>query len=237
MNAIFVCFRGLISQRMISLLETTDAARAEISFAAYLGHLHDFILGAAILIITKIFGVPHSTCCHVFFRKQGIGMEHLHPQRTWQTFLDIYKRKKQATVKFWERQQKAAILKTPKHRDTSNLPVLKTCNSSTIPSLPPPNTTIRSLIETARCPCRGLGQGPVVFVTRFHFSMGAAILFLTHNAGGKQISARMIKLIKLSHVIKFCIFIQFHQISSIKIFKEFVYLFIYSTHKLNCWII
>jgi hypothetical protein len=31
------------------------------------------------------------------------------------------------------------------------------------------------LIATARCPCRGLGCGPVGFVTRFHFSMGAAM--------------------------------------------------------------
>jgi len=53
-----------------------------------------------------------------------------------------------------------------------------------MPSLPPPNTTIKSFIATARCPCRGLGHGPDVFVIRFHFSMGAAILFGTHNAGG-----------------------------------------------------
>lgn len=33
-------------------------------------------------------------------------------------------------------------------------------------------------MATARCPCRGLGHGPVVLVTRFHFSMGAAILNL-----------------------------------------------------------
>merc|ERR1719392_503435 len=34
--------------------------------------------------------------------------------------------------------------------------VLYTCSSSTIPSLPPPNTTMRSLIATALCPCLGL---------------------------------------------------------------------------------
>ncbi len=55
-------------------------------------------------------------------------------------------------------------------------PVLQTCNSSTIPSLPPPNTTIRSLIATARWPCRGRGLGPVAFATRFHFRMGDAMM-------------------------------------------------------------
>ena len=60
-----------------------------------------------------------------------------------------------------------------------HLLVLNTWSSSTIPSLPPPNTIIKSLIATARWPWRGLGQGPVEFVTRFHFSMGAAILLAT----------------------------------------------------------
>ena len=54
--------------------------------------------------------------------------------------------------------------------------VLYTCNSSTIPSFPPPKTIIKSLIATALCPCRGLGAGPEVLVIRFHFNMGAAIL-------------------------------------------------------------
>ena len=58
------------------------------------------------------------------------------------------------------------------------LPVLKTCNSSTIPSFPPPNTTISSLIDTARWPCLGRGEGPVEFVIFFHF-MVAAMLFLS----------------------------------------------------------
>jgi len=45
-----------------------------------------------------------------------------------------------------------------------------------MPSFPPPNTIIKSLIATARWPWRGLGHGPAAFVIRFHFSMGAAIL-------------------------------------------------------------
>lgn len=63
------------------------------------------------------------------------------------------------------------------HGDNNKyLHVLYTWSSSTIPSFPPPKTIIKSLIETARCPCLGLGHGPEVFVTLFHFNMGAAIL-------------------------------------------------------------
>ena len=54
-------------------------------------------------------------------------------------------------------------------------PVLQTCNSSTMPSLPPPKTTIRSLMATARWPCLGLGEGPVALPTFFHLRMGDAI--------------------------------------------------------------
>lgn len=59
-------------------------------------------------------------------------------------------------------------------------PVLYTCNSSTIPSFPPPKTTIRSLMATARWPCLGRGWGPVGFAIRFHFSMGAAMMTVDH---------------------------------------------------------
>lgn len=48
------------------------------------------------------------------------------------------------------------------------LPVLYTCNSSTIPSFPPPKTTISSFIATALCPCLGRGTGPDHPRTRFH---------------------------------------------------------------------
>lgn len=61
-----------------------------------------------------------------------------------------------------------------------NSPVLYTCSSSTMPSLPPPKTTMRSLIATARWPCLGLGWGPVGFAIRFHFSMGAAMMTVDH---------------------------------------------------------
>lgn len=47
-------------------------------------------------------------------------------------------------------------------------PVLYTCNSSTIPSFPPPKTTISSFMATARCPCLGRGTGPDHPRTRFH---------------------------------------------------------------------
>lgn len=46
-------------------------------------------------------------------------------------------------------------------------PVLYTCSSSTIPSLPPPNTTMSSLMATARWPWRGRGTGPDQPTTRF----------------------------------------------------------------------
>jgi hypothetical protein len=49
-----------------------------------------------------------------------------------------------------------------------------------MPSLPPPKTTMRSLMATARCPCRGLGCGPVGFVIRFHFNTGAAMMIADH---------------------------------------------------------
>lgn len=42
------------------------------------------------------------------------------------------------------------------------------CNSSTIPSLPPPNTIIISLTLTARCPCRGFGAIPAGDSTLHH---------------------------------------------------------------------
>lgn len=48
------------------------------------------------------------------------------------------------------------------------LPVLYTCSSSTIPSFPPPKTTISSFIATALCPCLGRGTGPDHPRTRFH---------------------------------------------------------------------
>lgn len=48
-----------------------------------------------------------------------------------------------------------------------NSPVLYTCSSSTIPSLPPPNTTMSSLMATARWPWRGRGTGPDQPTTRF----------------------------------------------------------------------
>lgn len=64
--------------------------------------------------------------------------------------------------------------------EDENSPVLYTCSSSTMPSLPPPNTTMRSLMATARCPCLGLGWGPVGFAIRFHFSMGAAMMTVDH---------------------------------------------------------
>lgn len=50
----------------------------------------------------------------------------------------------------------------------ANLPVLYTCSSSTIPSFPPPNTTISSFIATALCPCLGRGTGPDHPRTLFH---------------------------------------------------------------------
>ncbi|MEE6527285.1 hypothetical protein FKM82_028556 [Ascaphus truei] len=43
-----------------------------------------------------------------------------------------------------------------------------------MPSLPPPNTTISSLMDTARCPCRGLGTGPDQPTTRFQRGCRAA---------------------------------------------------------------
>lgn len=49
-----------------------------------------------------------------------------------------------------------------------HLPVLYTCNSSTIPSFPPPKTTMSSLMATALCPCLGRGTGPDHPRTRFH---------------------------------------------------------------------
>lgn len=39
-----------------------------------------------------------------------------------------------------------------------------------MPSLPPPNTTISSLMFTDRWPCRGRGCGPDGLDTRFHFN-------------------------------------------------------------------
>jgi hypothetical protein len=68
--------------------------------------------------------------------------------------------------------------------------VLYTWSSSTIPSLPPPKTTIKSLIATALWPCLGRGHGPVVLVTRFHFRMGAAIFQYYPTCIGKMTSAR-----------------------------------------------
>ncbi|KAH9415697.1 hypothetical protein DERP_000187 [Dermatophagoides pteronyssinus] len=47
-----------------------------------------------------------------------------------------------------------------RNTENQNLQVLYICNSSTIPSLPPPNTIIISLTLTARCPCRGFGLIP-----------------------------------------------------------------------------
>lgn len=47
-------------------------------------------------------------------------------------------------------------------------------------------------MATARCPWRGLGQGPVVPVARFHFSMGAAMMFITHNAHRPRTSPRIL---------------------------------------------
>ncbi len=44
-----------------------------------------------------------------------------------------------------------------------------------MPSLPPPKTTMRSLMATALCPCLGLGEGPVALPTFFHLRMGDAI--------------------------------------------------------------
>lgn len=35
-------------------------------------------------------------------------------------------------------------------------------------------------MATALCPCRGLGCGPVGFVIRFHFNMGAAMMTVDH---------------------------------------------------------
>ena len=68
-----------------------------------------------------------------------------------------------------------------RHTHQVEITVLKTWSSSTIPSLLPPNTTIKSLIATALCPWRGLGHGPVVSVTLFYFNMGAAIMCFSKN--------------------------------------------------------
>lgn len=46
--------------------------------------------------------------------------------------------------------------------------MLYTCNSSTIPSFPPPKTTMSSFMATALCPCLGRGTGPDHPRTRFH---------------------------------------------------------------------
>ena len=50
-----------------------------------------------------------------------------------------------------------------------------------MPSLPPPNTIIKSLIETALCPCRGRGAGPELECTLRHFIMGADIVNNDYN--------------------------------------------------------
>lgn len=55
----------------------------------------------------------------------------------------------------------------PRGQRALNSPVLYTCSSSTIPSLPPPNTTMSSLMATARWPWRGRGTGPDQPTTRF----------------------------------------------------------------------
>lgn len=57
--------------------------------------------------------------------------------------------------------------KDPRTQRALHSPVLYTCSSSTIPSLPPPNTTMSSLIATARWPWRGRGTGPDQPTTRF----------------------------------------------------------------------
>lgn len=57
--------------------------------------------------------------------------------------------------------------KNPRDQRALNSPVLYTCSSSTIPSLPPPNTTMSSLMATARWPWRGRGTGPDQPTTRF----------------------------------------------------------------------
>lgn len=57
--------------------------------------------------------------------------------------------------------------KDPRTQRALHSPVLYTCSSSTIPSLPPPNTTMSSLMATARWPWRGRGTGPDQPTTRF----------------------------------------------------------------------
>lgn len=57
--------------------------------------------------------------------------------------------------------------KHPRTQRALHSPVLYTCSSSTIPSLPPPNTTMSSLMATARWPWRGRGTGPDQPTTRF----------------------------------------------------------------------
>ena len=50
-------------------------------------------------------------------------------------------------------------------------PVLSTWSSSIMASFPPPKMMMSSLMATARCPCRGLGAGPVVLAILFHFRL------------------------------------------------------------------
>ena len=65
-----------------------------------------------------------------------------------------------------------------------------------MPSLPPPNITIKSRIATARCPCLGLGLGPDGSLTHFHF-IEAAMLFTSSNFFERKIEKKNISRMRL----------------------------------------
>lgn len=71
-----------------------------------------------------------------------------------------------------------------------HLPVLYTWSSSTIPSFPPPNTTMSSLIATALCPCLGRGTGPDQPRTRFQRGWSAEPLVPDKAEPGDVMSSR-----------------------------------------------
>lgn len=72
----------------------------------------------------------------------------------------------------------------------NDLPVLYTWSSSTMPSFPPPNTTMSSLIATALCPCLGRGTGPDHPRTRFQRGWSAEPLVPDKAEPGDVMSSR-----------------------------------------------